>query len=780
MIQRRKYLYFLKIAALIISFCVSTATADSPIETVPANRLLSDAELLSLLRADAPELQTILELRDTGNTDSAIAKLLEHLRNASTKRYFFDWRNVAARFADYQRRYPGNRNGHAKLAEYQTTHFAPETHWQLPFVDLTGDSVSAYELRHLARQQKSADMAVMFYYEQQNPVYPDYFVRQIADLNRAFAAGKYDDAGNGIYERFRAGKRVQNWLFCHHMYLGSEIYGDTQQLQFLKTMLHHAAQLAQRTENFSYGNHHTRGLVALFEIAAVFPDFRDAAQWQQQAIAGLLAHLKKEINDDGFQFERSVHYHNGDIENYFRVYQLAKLNGIQLPDEYVTRFRKMFDALVNIAQPNRRTPVLQDDTDRPYAENNPIDGVMAIGTLLFDDPVYKYFAGDALPDAIFWLLREQQLARFDAMNSASPTVGSVDLPETGYFVMRNGWHETGAQMTISAGISAKKPDHQHGEALSITAFANGHEILPNYQVNYNIPGYRYWKNSWVKNVALADSIPLGRGWRQNSGKSGFGKWRILPKSTVTAWQTTADVDYFAGTHDGFDSLGVAYSREILFVKDGFWIVRDRFSGNAPHDFQQIWQGKYTVQKDGDWLRSTFPDGSGLDIVQLNPANYRIDFGGRDGKQHAVFSIKETTEIAFTTLLFPFASYRESVSMAESPGKIVANDWEIQKNPGKNLQKVDTFESDAAIVLQKSGDTIIFLTVQRFKTADKTMAFESPVDLILRRTPQQQWDLRIISRMENQVQISGNSQSTELQKTHEIVQLKSNEIKQLVF
>ncbi len=773
-----KQLYFLKLTVLIVAFFCSVATADSPIEKVPADRLLSDAELLSLLRADALELQTIIQLRDAGSTDLAIAKLLEHLRNASAKRYFFDWRNTAARFADYQRRYPGNRDGHAKLAEYQMTHFAPETQWQLPFVDLTGDSVSAYELRHLARQQKSADMALMFYYEQQNPVYPDYFVRQVADLNRAFAAGKYDDAGNGIYERFRAGKRVQNWLFCHHMYLGSEIYSDAQQLQFLKTMLHHAAQLAQRTENFSYGNHHTRGLVALFEIAAVFPDFRDAAQWQQQAIAGLLTHLQKEVNDDGFQFERSVHYHNGDIENYFRVYQLAKLNGIGLPDEYVTRFRKMFDALVNIAQPNRRTPVLQDDTDRPYAENNQIDGVMAIGALLFDDPFYKYFAGDALPDAIFWLLRGDQLARFAAMDSATPTVGSIDMPETGYFVMRNGWHKTGAQMTISAGLSAKKPDHQHGEALSITAFANGHEILPNYQVNYNIQGYRYWKNSWVKNIALSDSVPLARGWRQNSGKSGFGKWRFLPKSEVIAWQIADDFDYFAGIHNGFDSLGVAYSREILFVKDGFWIVQDRFSANAPHDFQQIWQGKYTLQNDGDWLRTAFSDGSGLDIVQLNSANYRIDFGGRDGKQNAVFSVNETSAATFTTLLFPFSSYRESVSMAQSPEKLLANEWEIRKNPGNNLQKVDTFESDAAITLQKSGETIIFLAAQHFIYADKKMAFESPVDLFLRRTPQQKWDLRIISRIANQIQIFGNSQSNGVQNADEIVRLKSNEISKL--
>ncbi len=755
MMKCSDYMYLFFWVAVILFTYPTRAVAESPLSGVPADCLLEDAELLQLLRADDPALQPVIRLREAGQTGAAITGLLDHLRQTAAGRYFFNWQNFPARFADYQRRYPEMRGRHARLAEYQMAHFAPETQWQLPFVDLTGDSVTAYQLRHLARQQKSADMALMFYYEQQkNNRYPDYFVRQMADLNRAFAAGAYDDAGNGIYERYRAGRRVQNWLFCHNAYLGSEDYTDAHQLLFLKTMLHHAAQLARRTERFSYGNHHTRGLVGLFEIAAFFPEFQDAEQWRRHALSGLMEHLQKEVNDDGFQFERSVHYHKGDIENYFRVYQLAMLGGIELPKGYATRFRKMFDALVNIARPNLRAPVLQDDTEHPYAENNYIDDVMAIGALLFEDSGYKYFASGDIPAEVYWLLREDQIKRFGKLNGTPPVVASLALSQTGYYVMRNGWAENSAQMVISAGLSARKPDHQHGEALSVTAFANGQEILPNYQVNYNIPGYRYWKNSWVKNVALVDSVLLGRGWRQNSGKSGFGKWRFLPKSEVIAWQVHPGFDYFSGSHDGFDSLGVAHTREILFIKEGFWIVRDRFSADGPHEYRQIWQGKYTVQQKGRWLRSTFADGSGLDIVQLGATDNRIAFGGRDGKQHAVYTMNAPGDGSFTTLLFPFATYRESVSRSNTPDKMLADQWEIVLNHRRASRKIAVFESDALVSLEKPNQQIILLETTRLKTHRGKMAFQAPVDLVLSKDPDGAWTVSTISTAENSGAIGG--------------------------
>lgn len=91
-----------------------------------------------------------------------------------------------------------------------------------------------------------------------------------------------------------------------------------------------------------------------------------------------------------------------------------------------------------------------------------------------------------------------------------------------------------------------------------------------------VADFRFWKNSWVKNVALVDSIPQGQGWTPNRGGSGFGKWAMLPQPEVIEWKTSDQYDYFLGSHNGYESLGVNYFREVLFIKEGFWIIRDHF------------------------------------------------------------------------------------------------------------------------------------------------------------------------------------------------------------
>jgi len=149
--------------------------------------------------------------------------------------------------------------------------------------------------------------------------------------------------------------------------------------------------------------------------------------------------------------------------------------------------------------------------------------------------------------------------------------------------MRNGWDENSVYMIITAGLSKKKPDHQHGDMLGIQAYANGNQILPNYQVRYPLEDYQLFKNSFVKNVALVDNIPQANNWIGNEGGSGFGKWGKIPIPKTLSWINNTTSDFFAGTHDGYDSLGVKYFREIVFIKDGFWIVRDNFISESTHE-----------------------------------------------------------------------------------------------------------------------------------------------------------------------------------------------------
>ncbi len=671
--QKYNILNFI-ISLPVIIFCWTIAIWSG--EPIRSDRVPDAQNLLYALKDSISDLQEIYDLRDAGKLEDALNNLSGYLRIKTADRYYFDWKIFPERFDEYRDLYPDKRADHLKLARLQMDLYAPETHWILPFRNLRGEEVSAYELRHLARQQKSSDMALAYYFEDKNQLYLDYFVRQVADLNRAFGEKAYDDAGNGIYEVYRCGRRVQNWMFCHHAYLSSPAYTTERQLLLIRTLLHHGAQLYERSKKMRYGNHHTRGLVALFEIAVIFPEFSLSQIWREHAINGLVWHLTREVNADGFQFERSVHYHKGDIENYFRVFQLAKINGISLPEIYEKQFRKLFESLVKLAQPNRRLPVLQDDTDKPFAVNNSMDEVMILGTIVFNDPEFKYFSGDQISAAVYWLLRKEKLETTQDLNPKVPEIRSCELPETGYYIMRNGWDSSAVYLTISAGLSEVKPDHQHGDMLGVVGYAYGHEILPNYQVQYNSKHYPFYKNSWVKNIALVDNQVLGRGWKQNEGKSGFGKWEDLPETKIISWNKMSLFDHFIGTHSGFDSLNVTYYREIIFFHEGFWLFIDHFKSETKHTYQQVWQGEYGLIETNLWQKQ-YPDGSGLNVVQLGFSDFSSRKMRFRDKSNIIIEGRAQKDFQFITLLVPFPKTGERLSGRNGKDIYQIGEWRIQ-------------------------------------------------------------------------------------------------------
>ena len=675
--------------------------------SVPADRLLEDYELIELLETqDSKELQEIKNLYKN-KPEKAIEELAAYFREAFAERYFFNWKNFDQRFKNYQQLYSSKKSTHYERAEYFQSRYPANTQWKRPFKNLLGDDVSAYRLRHLARQHKAVDLAFTSFYEKKNPEQIRYFADQVRSLNTAFSEDRYEThaSGNGIYEVFRAGYRVLNWLLIHHAYLSTERYSAADQIEFIKTLLHHGAQLHEQTPGFRHGNHQTRGLSALALIAIMLPEFQGSEAWYQHAMDLLGEHMEKEINPDGFQFERSVHYHLSDIDNYFYVYQLASLNKRKVPAAWEDKLYQMFRCLLVIAQPDRHAPVLQDDTDSPWAEYNEIDDAMALGAILFDDPEIRYFASKNLDAFLYWFVRNDQLEQLQKGEKQKPKLGSAVLETTGYYMMRNGWDKNSLYMIVSAGLDAHKPDHQHGDMLGVSAYAYGNQVLPNYQVRYYLPDLEFFKNSLVKNVATVDGIPHGRDWKPNSGGSGFGKWLKLPQPEVLAWQSTDELDYFAGKHDGYEDQGVQYEREILFVKDDFWIVRDVFEAETPHNYEQIWQGHYDTEKEGIHLRATFTNGAGLDVMQLGTRADSVSFGSQRGKGRAVFHQTGKKKTVFTTLLYPFKDFEERIPETENIGNWKVQGWQILETKDQEVS-IDEWQTDASVAFFKNGEWIL--------------------------------------------------------------------------
>lgn len=730
---------------LIICFFI-TGTQFVNGQKIPADSVINANDLVAYLKKD---VQKSLKVKGTVSQ----AALANYYREKFSERYFYDWKNFNQRFNDYNNIYVSSQISHQERSVDHISKYSDSTQWQLPFNYLNGAPVNAYALRHLARQHKMIDVAFEYYYSGEDVNYLNYFLNQMRSLNAALENDAYEkiENGNGVYEAFRSGYRVLNWMRIHNMFLSQKAYTDADQLTTIATLLQHGAHLYKNNLEFHAGNHQTRGLSALAMIAIMFQDFEGSDQWYEHAMRLLEEHLSKEINDDGFQFERSVHYHISDIENYYFVYQLAKKSNLRVDPIWEKKFKSLFITLTKIAYPDGSAPVLQDDTDTPWAEKNNISEALTLGYLIYKDPVMGYFATNKVKANLYWFLSESQLASLDGIETKKPDFKSLKFPFTGYYIMREGWHPKDNMMIVSAGLDKDKPDHQHGDMLGIQAMANGHVILPNYQVRYYLKDLELFKNSLVKNVALVDDQLQGKRYTSNKGGSGFGKFKELPLPETITWNNNQKLDLYIGKHNGFQNIDVNYSRQIIYLKDKFWVIKDNFKADSPHNYKQVWQGHYTHENAPNLLRSTFADGSGCDIFQLRSVDAFKEDGTR-GKAWTVLSKNQKTDFSFISVIYPFTTFDKRID-EESKSKI--GNWAL------NQSKWQTEGSDEISI--SNGDTSLFFSVRKLTLGDVEIEFSVLSDVYIDRTDNI-LTVQSISEHEFQSKVSSGKDQNSREKT----------------
>lgn len=683
-------------------------------QNIPSNQIIETNKLADFLKSEIH--------KELGGVSTSNAKLASYFRDKFSERYFYNWKNFDARFKQYNIIYNNVESSHTERALDHISKFSETTTWKLPFNYLNGEPVNAYALRHLARQHKMVDIAFYYNYQNKNLEYLNYFKNQLKSLNVALVANKFEiiEDGNGVYEAFRSGYRILNWLQIHNMFLGEKEYSDEDQLLTIATLLQHAANLYDSNTEFVPGNHQTRGMSALAMLSILFTDFKDADKWHERSMNLLEQHLDKEINSDGFQFERTVHYHMSDIDNYYYVYQLAKNSNINVNDFWENKLKSLFTTLTKIAFPDKSAPVLSDDTSPPWSEKNDISGALTLGYLLFEDPEMGYFANSYVEEKMFWYVNDSQLKMLENIQSKAPSFNSTTFPTTGYYIMRQGWNHSDNMMIISNGLDKYKPDHQHGDMLGVQAMANGQVILPNYQVRYSLKDLEFFKNSMVKNVALVDEELQGKNYTSNQGGSGFGKFLTLPQPKTITWDSNDFLDVYIGSHNGFENIDVNYSRQVIYLKDDFWIVKDNFKSSKPHTYKQIWQGHYSLEEAPNLLRSTFNDGSGSDIYQLVAID-SVSTSGTRGKQRAVVSKSNKTDFSFITVIYPFGKFDDRIDEDKSNPDLKG--WKLNNSNWK-------FEGDQVTTLTKANISLFF-GVKSLALNGAVISFSETSDVFLK-------------------------------------------------
>ncbi len=669
--MKKSIIFFLIIT--IFNFSCNEKIEERHWDKIPRGRLLTDSEFFDLIDYDYfknEKIQLALEKKDT-----LLAKkeIIKYFNTRTTSKYFFNAKSIKESVKDFVNRYPLEKNEIlARSDEYINT-YGSDVNWILPSKDLIGRQQNPNTIRFLARQSIAWDIA-MSYHLTNKIGYLSIFLSQIRDFIDDYESGRTEAGRNDVFERFYAGHRLRNLLMVHNSLLSSPDYNFNDQIFMIKVFLLHGARLYDSCKKFHWGNHQLHGLAGLYEMTIMYPEFTVMNNWNDRAKEVIMEHISTEIKPDGFQFERASHYFKLDILNYFRISQISKLNNITLDNLFLSRFKKMFDAILKLSMPNKNLPVLQDaqdeynstklNTDNRFnqlSSNNIAElkdpsesSYMSLGTLIFNEPIYRFFADDIFPHEFYWFFPKERIDSYKKINTKIPEIKSVSLDSSKYYVMRSGWGIDDLYMVIDGGLAKYKPDHTHGGILGIIAYANGEVILPNYRVRYSSPSYRTMKNSLVKNVAICDNILQGKDWISNHARTGFGIWDKLPKPTVDLWYTGSDFDIFSGTHNGYSEIGVDYSRSVIFFKPDSWLIIDKFKSNDYHKYQQIWQGEYQIDfKKNSIFSKNFK--SKFSIMQADPSAMNITNKKNYEKHSVIFEKEGFKDYSFYTLITPMGS-----------------------------------------------------------------------------------------------------------------------------
>ncbi|HXM35377.1 MAG TPA: alginate lyase family protein [Pyrinomonadaceae bacterium] len=387
------------------------------------------------------------------------------------------------------------------------------------------------------------------------------------------------------------GLRAISWLWAFQFFKDSAALTPEVFLLALKFLYLHARHLETYLSTYFSPNTHLTGeALALFYLGTMLPEFRAASRWREVGKRVLLDQLSRHVKADGVYFEQSSYYHRYTTDFYTHFLIMARANGETLPLEIEEKLKLLLDHLMYITRPDGTTPFFGDDDggrlvmldQRPA---NDFRAALSTGAALFQRGDYKYVAREAAEETL-WLLGAQGLAEFDRARAHQPDKQSVAFSDGGYYVMRDGWtHDSNYMLLDSGPHGMNNCGHAHADALAFELAARGRTLLVD-------PGTCTYTGSkelrdWFRSSSAHNALTVDG--ESSSVSDGPFSWSTIAKCEAQAWISRERFDYFEGKHDGYERLTppVAHSRGVLFLKNDYWVIRDRVKSAGRHRYD-LW------------------------------------------------------------------------------------------------------------------------------------------------------------------------------------------------
>lgn len=373
--------------------------------------------------------------------------------------------------------------------------------------------------------------------------------------------------------------RAISWIWALHLCQDSANISPDFFVRVVQCLHAHARHIETYLSTYFSPNTHLTGeALGLFYLGTQLPELRGAARWRELGADILLRELDRHVLSDGVYFEQSTYYHRYTAEFYTHFHILRQASGAPPAPRLTERLTALLDFLLHVTRPDGTLPLLGDDDGGQLVRLDDRAGddgraLLCTGACLFQREDYRAQAGDFAEETL-WLLGSEAAATFDELGNGIAPGASRAFPAGGFYIMRDGTPPRGGYLIIDGGPhGALSGAHAHADALSFELAVGGAPVIVD-------PGtYTYTGNATDRNTFRSSAFhnTVSIDGQSSAVPRGPFSWAQMAETQVLDWSSTERYDYFVAQHDGYGRLEPAlrHQRTVLFLKDDYWIVRDR-------------------------------------------------------------------------------------------------------------------------------------------------------------------------------------------------------------
>jgi peptidoglycan/xylan/chitin deacetylase (PgdA/CDA1 family) len=295
-------------------------------------------------------------------------------------------------------------------------------------------------------------------------------------------------------------------------------------------------------------NHGVNEAAALYELAIAFPTLPHASQWLAVANQRFRWDLNGLIDSDGQLIENSPYYDFYTLQKYCQIYEYALAQHQPDTSLFKRKIARMLHFATYILQPDSQVPLLGASIE---ATINDFGSYRALGAM---NPQFLYVLTHGTQGSV-----------------PSPT--SIYFPAGRLSVFRSGWGN-GADFARSTYltyyIGHYRTEHSNPDALSITLYGDGGDLLPDGGLYTYTPGaYRnYFHGTAAHNTVVVD-----------------GKTQALGGGAAGRLATKDGITYQSGESSLY--AGVVHRRLVMMLDATHLLVLDRLSSASIHTYSQL-------------------------------------------------------------------------------------------------------------------------------------------------------------------------------------------------